>query len=121
MKCKNCGREIDYKKYKRGKRKSFCDSNCYENFRKEKNKANSRRRYESKKNDPAFQKKNQERFQRWYKVNKEYHKTYMRDYMRDRQRIQYHERREAGLCTRCGKNYTSMADCDECKSRRKWK
>ena len=109
--------------FKSGKRMSkwYADSGKTSPKEREKIMKNALTYYNKNKHDPAYRKKATARFQRWRYLNHEKHNNFMREYMRKRSFRLYHERREAGICTRCGKNSTPMADCDECKSKRRFR
>jgi len=118
--CLECGKRL-------GDEEKFCDRKCQDNFLYNTNlevqarkKKNSKARYERIKNTPGFKADRRERFKKWREQNHEKHNKFMRDYMRERAKRLYHERREAGLCTRCGKEKSTGYECDGCKSKRRW-
>jgi len=113
-KCLNCDKDTD---------KRFCCKKCYQRwaYYKDVKKARARRMkyYYSTKNNPGVREKLSSQFKRWREKNHKKHNDFMRIYMRARSKRLYHERRADGLCGRCGQNSSTMAECDECKSRRK--
>lgn len=125
--CLDCGKELPPKK-KVGRKSLFCNTHCYHNWRyntnietRQRMREASKLAYLKQKDTPEFKSKRRKYFQSWREKNLEKHNKFMRDYMRERAKRLYHERREVGVCTRCGKEKSSGYECDECKSKRRWK